>query len=78
MAEPNTTRASNDGDLARRVASFLIERHIPGAQRLQVVASDGLVTIRGTLRSFYHKQLCRHCALHVTGVATVVDDIQVA
>jgi osmotically-inducible protein OsmY len=67
-----------DEDLRARVSNFLVQRNMSSLRRIGVEAKDGLVTLRGNVRSFYEKQLCLNCAKHVAGVVRLVDNIDVA
>jgi osmotically-inducible protein OsmY len=66
-----------DRDLERRVVSYLLGRHVPSLRHLAVQANNGTVTLQGSVRSFYEKQLCQHCCQRVAGVVRLVDDIVV-
>ena len=66
-----------DRDLERRVIQFLANRHHPGLRQLNVEAEAGTVTIRGTVKSFYEKQLCQNICRRVAGVIHLVDDVAV-
>ena len=72
----NGSRALNsanaDRELQRRIHSFLANR-IPQSSRLRVEAANGVVTLRGTHTSFYHKQLCINCCQRVAGVVQLND-----
>jgi osmotically-inducible protein OsmY len=52
-------------------------RHVPALRNVLVEASDGVVTLRGQVRSFYEKQLCHNCCRRVAGVRQLVDDVDV-
>ena len=67
-----------DEDLKHRVANFLGHAIWRRLRRVGVEAKDGLVTLRGNVRSFYEKQLCLNCTRHVAGVIRLVDRIEVA
>ena len=67
-----------DEDLRFRVVNFLVQRNMSSLRRIGVEAQDGLVTLRGNVRSFYEKQLCLNCVRHVAGVIRLVDQIEVA
>lgn len=67
-----------DDDLKHRVANCLGQRNMASLRRIGVEAKDGLVTLRGNVRSFYEKQLCLNCTRHVAGVIRLVDRIEVA
>jgi hypothetical protein len=70
--------ADADSDLQRRVKSYLRERHMPNLRNLQVEAQGGVVTLRGTVNSFYEKQLSQQCCRRVAGVVKLIDAIDVA
>ena len=69
---------TTDDDLKTRVVNFLAQRQVSLLHGVAVEVKDGLVTLRGNVRSFYEKQLCLNCARHVAGVIRLVDRIQVA
>ena len=66
-----------DVELQRRVQNFLLSRRVPRTSRLRIAAHAGVVTLHGTHRSFYHKQLCINCCLRVAGVVRLVDATRV-
>ena len=66
---------NEDRDLERRVLNFLAGRHIKGLRQIEVEADAGTVTMRGTVRSFYEKQMSQHCCRRVAGVINLVDEI---
>lgn len=66
-----------DRDLERRIMNYLARRHVPGLRQLEVKASNGTVTLRGQVRSFYEKQLSQHCCRRVAGVMKLIDAIDV-
>lgn len=68
---------SADLELERRVVNFLAGRHLPGLRHLSVKATNGRVTLRGRVQSFYEKQLCHQCCSRVAGVVELVDDVDV-
>lgn len=67
----------SDLDLARRVASFLAERHVPGLRNLEVKADHGVVTVSGRVLTFYEKQLCNQCYRRVSGVLQFINAVDV-
>jgi hypothetical protein len=71
------TSVEADADLERRVFQYLLDRHMPGLRRLSVEAEAGKVTLRGSVRTFYEKQLCQSIARRVAGVRQVVDQVSV-
>jgi osmotically-inducible protein OsmY len=70
-------RSDCDHDLRRRVVNYLVGRQVPSLRRIDVRATGGTVTLRGVVRSFYHKQLCLHCCRRVAGVRQLVDEVEV-
>jgi hypothetical protein len=66
---------SADRDLARRVTTFLSTQHRPALRNLEVEVSEGTVTLRGRVATFYEKQLSGQLARRVAGVIRLVDDV---
>lgn len=66
-----------DRDLERRISTFLAGRHLPALRQLEVAASNGTVTLRGRVKSFYEKQLCQNVCRRVSGVVQLVDAVVV-
>ena len=66
-----------DRDLERRVMNYLTGRHVPALRRLEVQAAGGTVTLRGTVGSFYEKQLSQQCCRRVAGVLNLIDAVDV-
>lgn len=66
-----------DRDLERRVLNFLADRHIQGLRQIEIEADSGTVTMRGTVHSFYEKQMSQHCCRRVAGVIHLIDEITV-
>jgi osmotically-inducible protein OsmY len=64
-----------DVDLKRRINIFLCGRGV-SCLRVGVEVADGTVTFRGTVGSFYERQLCLACK-HIPGVRKLVDDLKV-
>ena len=61
-------------DLKNRIISCLSQRGV--SRRLDIEVQDGTVTLRGTVPSFYQRQLCL-CCKYVPGVRAVVDELRV-
>jgi osmotically-inducible protein OsmY len=55
-----------------------MDRHIGLLRQVVVRADSGIVTLRGTVTSFYQKQLCIQACRAVPGVVTLVDEVEVA
>ena len=71
-------KSQADGDLERRVMSYLTARHVPGLRSLSVHARDGVVTVSGRVLTFYEKQLCNQCIRRVAGVMELINAVDVA
>jgi osmotically-inducible protein OsmY len=69
---------ADDRQLEQRIATLLADRHLPGLRQLEVAASQGTVTLRGRVRSFYEKQLCQNVCRRAHGVVQFVDAVVVA
>jgi len=63
-------------DLKRRISIFLSLKGVSSVRLLNIEVTNGTVTFRGTVASFYERQLCLSCQ-HVPGVRKVVDDLKV-
>ncbi len=64
-------------EIKRRITNMLCQRGVSSLRRLDIDVADGIVTLRGIVRSFYERQLCLACTQHVPGVFSVVDEIKV-
>ena len=75
----NTVGSSSKADveLERRVYTFLGERGVRSLHNVEVHAREGDVVLRGTVTSFYQKQLCINCCQRVAGVRNLTDQIEV-
>ena len=62
-------------DLGRRIKNLLWQRS--SLRHIVVDAEAGIVTLRGTVRSFYEKQLCISGSRRVPGVYELIDEIEV-
>lgn len=51
---------------------------MPGLRQLDVEARDGIVTLSGTVRTYYEKQLSQQRCKRVAGVIRLVDNVEVA
>ncbi len=63
-------------ELKRRITIFLAQKGVSSAKLLSIEVEDGTVTFRGTVVSFYERQICLSCN-HIPGVRKVVDDLKV-
>jgi osmotically-inducible protein OsmY len=64
-------------DIKRRIINLLYQRGVSSAQRLNIEMENGTVTVRGTVASFYERQVCVSCCQHVPGVFGLLDEIKV-
>ena len=56
----------------------LMDRSSAASRQVIVRSDHGTVTIRGTVTSYYQKQLCIEACRAVPGVVTLVDEVEVA
>lgn len=68
---------TSDRDLERRITSFLLSKHKPSLRQLGVKVHSGHVTLSGSVKSFYDKQLAISCAQRVAGVVGLTDQVGV-
>jgi len=52
-------------------------RNFPALTRLDIEADSGTVTLKGTVRTFYQKQMAITLSMQVEGVTKIVDEIVV-
>jgi osmotically-inducible protein OsmY len=74
---PAILTGDTDSELQRRIVNFLHQRHVPSLRNIDVDVKQGVVTMRGFVDSFYHKQLCLNCCQRVAGVVRLVDQVEV-
>ena len=67
-----------DERLAQLVSLAIRQRGPHAIRQLTVVACEAVVTLRGSARTFYEKQLLLHAVQRVPGVNAIVDEIDVA
>jgi osmotically-inducible protein OsmY len=70
--------AESDTLLARRVRQTLAELHVPILRTLDVSAVDGVVALRGRVRSYYERQLAHANVRRIAGVEKLIEEITVA
>jgi osmotically-inducible protein OsmY len=63
--------------LVQQVKHVLHVLHIPALRSLDVQVKNNIVTLRGRVRSFYHRQVARTAIARVPGVTRVVDELEV-
>ena len=62
--------------LKSRVENFLRSKGITSLGRLDIEVDGSQVTLRGTVRSFYERQLCI-CCQQMAGVSRLIDQLHV-
>lgn len=67
-----------DHDVCTRVKNFLSTRHYPTFRDLKVEVDNGVVTLTGSVNSFYEKQVALNACQHVAGVLSLVDQVTVS
>jgi osmotically-inducible protein OsmY len=77
MHQGETAFDRQDRDVERRVTNFLAQ-HFPRLRTVEVVSRQGVVTIFGSVNSFYERQLCINCCQRVAGVTGMNDRVEVA
>ena len=68
---------ATDADLVRRVRAYLASRGFLSFRRIEIESHGGIVTLTGTLSSYYERQVALESARRVAGVLGVVDAIRV-
>ena len=68
---------STDLDVKRRITNLLVQRNAAACRKIDIEVIGGTVILRGTVHSFYERQLCLACSQQVSGVLKLVDEIQV-
>ena len=77
LAALDVPQIEADRDLERRVTRFLQDKQVPGLRNLEVKAQAGSVTLRGSVQSFYEKQLSHSLCRRVAGVIRLIDAVNV-
>jgi len=71
------TEPANDHELERQVFGFLRSLDLSAARRVTVEAAEGVLTLRGRVRTYYARQTFIQCSRRIPGVVTVVDELRV-
>jgi osmotically-inducible protein OsmY len=66
-----------DVELRERVALLMQQRGLAADSEVRIEAHGGVVTLRGTVPTFYRRQLLYSSARRVAGVLEVVDELEV-
>ena len=67
----------NDDRLKCKINDLLCAQHFPSFKTLNVEVDHGLVTISGTLQSYYHRQVALSTCQQLADVITVIDMMSV-
>ena len=67
-----------DDRLKDEINQLLNHQHFPSFKELNVEVDHGLVTISGTLNSYYHRQIALSTCQQLVDVITVIDMMVVA
>ena len=67
----------HDADLSERVALLVQQRGLAFDSDVRIEARGGVVTLRGTVPTYYRRQLLYSSARRVAGVLEVVDELEV-
>jgi BON domain len=68
---------ATDADLVRRARAYLASRGFLSFRRLEIESRGAVVTLTGTLSTYYERQVALESARRVVGVLGVVDAIRV-
>jgi osmotically-inducible protein OsmY len=68
---------ATDADLVRRARAYLTSRDFLSFRRLEIESRGGVVTLTGTLSTYYARQVALESVRRVAGVLSVVDAIRV-
>jgi osmotically-inducible protein OsmY len=68
----------SDRDLEHHMMMRLLDRSGAASRQIIIRADNGIVTIRGTVTSFYQKQLCIETCRGVPGIVNLIDELEVA
>lgn len=78
MIAPLGTPASADTLLAAQISSQLAETNRPSLKRLSVAVRGSEVTLRGSVPSFYERQIAIQACRMASGIIRVNDAVEVA
>jgi osmotically-inducible protein OsmY len=73
----DSPQIAEEDEVAREVARAVTASGRSSANRVQVSASDGVVTLRGRVTSYYQKQVAQAAALTVIGDRRLVNEVHV-
>lgn len=70
--------ASADRMLASQISMQLAETRRPSLKRLSVDVRGGEVTLRGSVESFYERQIAIQACRVLSGIERLIDAVEVA
>lgn len=77
MPTQSPSIATADRELCRRVLGELAQTHRMSLKRLGVEVRQGMVYLRGSVKSFYEKQLAIRSCIRAAGTGRLVDAVEV-
>ena len=78
MAPRDIASRTSDRQLEHQITHHLAETNRPGLKRLAVSVADGRVTLRGSVASFYEKQIAIQTCRVLAGMEELTDAVEVA
>ena len=63
--------------IREQIISLLHDRNFSAFKNVEVLAADGAITLRGNVRSFYHKQIALTHSQRVAGSYPLIDEVVV-
>jgi osmotically-inducible protein OsmY len=72
------SETAEDRRIEGLIRRSLAGSHMRTLRSVTVVVRAGTVTLRGTLRTFYEKQICIECCRRAEGVRAYTDQLSVA
>jgi len=78
MAPRDIASRTSDRQLEHQITHHLAETNRPGLKRLAVSVADGRVTLRGSVASFYEKQIAIQTCRVLAGIERLTDAADVA
>jgi osmotically-inducible protein OsmY len=63
--------------LDSQIQAALVQHPFLSGRKLRIETSEGRVTLHGTVRSYYHKQMAQESLRNLAGVAEIENRLQV-
>ena len=64
-------------DVTELAKASLLQNADPAMRNVRCEFRQGMIILRGTLHSFYHKQLAQEAVARIEGVLRVINEIEV-